>query len=165
MPRPVEISHMPKFMKISSSGIRIGKKASGLYSAVAIASAEAFFLVIGQNAFRMGMDAGGGALGTLLGIALDRLGKNRPLVEAGARVVETSLEDLPVEITGHPDWPIAIEHGPVIVIPRESVTSIRYSFWQWGIFVQTEQVEFRIEPPFFGRKTVLTFLRDMGWSL
>ena len=50
---------MPEYMKISSSGIRIGKKASGLYSAVSIASADAFFLVIGKNAFRMGMDGTG----------------------------------------------------------------------------------------------------------
>src|SRR5437899_10284099 len=129
---------MPKYMKISSSGIRIGKKASGLYSAVSIASADAFFLVIGKNAFRMGMETGGGALGALLGIALDRLGKKKPLVEAGTRVVETALEDLPEEITGHPDWPVEIEQGPVILIPREAVVSVRYSFWQWGIFVQTD---------------------------
>jgi hypothetical protein len=156
---------MPKYMKISSSGIRIGKKASGLYSAVSIASAEAFFLVIGKNAIRMGMESGEGALGALLGIALDRLGKKKPLVEADTRVVETSLDKLPEEITRHPDWRIAIKQGPVIVIPRESILSIRYSFWQWGFFVQTEKVEFRIEPPFFGRKKVLNFLRDAGWRL
>jgi hypothetical protein len=156
---------MPEYMKISSSGIRIGKKASGLYSAVSIASADAFFLVVGRNAFRMGMEAGGGALGALLGIALDKLGKRKPLVEAGQRVVETTIEDLPEEITDHPDWPIAVKEGPVIVIPREAVVSVRYSFWQWGIFVQTEKVEFRIEPPFFGRKKVLNFLREVGWQL
>jgi hypothetical protein len=156
---------MPEYMKISSSGIRIGKKTSGLYSAVSIASAEAFFLLIGQNAMRMGMEAGGGALGALLGIALDKLRKKQPLVEAGESVVETTLDDLPEEITDHPDWPIRRHEGPVIVIPREAVLGVRYSFWQWGIFVETEQIEFRIEPPFFGRKKVLNFLREAGWEL
>ncbi len=155
---------MPEYMKISSSGIRIGEKASGLYSAVSIASAEAFFLLIGRNALRMGMEAGGGALGALLGMALDRLRKKQPLVEAG-QIVETTFDDLPEEITDHPDWPVRRHDGPVIVIPRDAVLSVRYSFWQWGIFVQTQKVEFRIEPPFFGRKRVLNFLREAGWEL
>jgi hypothetical protein len=156
---------MPKYMMISRSGIRIGTRASGLYTAVTVASDEALFLVIGQNAARMGMEFGGGALGALLGLALDRLGKRKPLVEAGSSVVETSLEDLPEDVTGHPDWPLRVAQGPVLVIPREAALGVRYSFWQWGIFVQTEEVEFRIEPPLFGRRKVLEFLRDAGWGL
>jgi hypothetical protein len=156
---------IPNYMKISSTGIRIGKKVSGLHSAVSIASADAFFLVVGKNAFRAGMEIGGGALGALLGIALGRLGKRKPLIEAGSKLVETTVEDLPDDITGDPDWPAGIREGPVIVIPREAVVSVRYSFWQWGIFVQTEKVELRIEPPFFGRRKVLAFLREAGWDL
>jgi hypothetical protein len=156
---------MPKYMTISSSGIRIGKKVSGLYSAVSVASDEALFLVVGSNAARAGMEIGGGALGVLLGLALDRLGRKKPLVEAGSDVVETTLEDLPEEVTGHPDWPLRVRRGPVLIIPREAALSVRYSFWQWGIFVQTAEVEFRIEPPFFGRGKVLVFLREAGWGL
>jgi hypothetical protein len=155
---------MPKYMTISTSGIRIGTRVSGLYSAVTVASAEAIFLVVGRNAARMGMEFGGGALGALLGMALDKFGKKKPLVEASG-VVVTTLEDLPEEITGDPGWPIRQDRGPVIVIPREAALSVRYSFWQWGIFVQTEEIEFRIEPPFFGRRQVLDFLRETGWGL
>lgn len=156
---------MPKYMKISSSGIRICTKVSGLHSAISIASADAFFLVVGKSALRTGMELSGGLLGSLLGNALDRFSKKKCLIDPGAAVVEMKVEDLPEEVLGHPDWPAGVQQGTVIVIPREAIISVHYSFWRWGIFVQTDKVEFRIVPPLFGRKKVLQFLRDTGWEL
>jgi hypothetical protein len=150
---------MPRYMQISSSGIRIGKKTSGLYSAVTVASADAFFLVIGKSAFRST------PMGGLLGAVIDHFAGKKPLVETDSEVIETDLAELPQEITADADWPIKQPAGPVIVIPRKGVESVRYSFWQWGIFVQTKNIEFRIEPPFFGRKRVLKYLREVGWEL
>ena len=48
---------------------------------------------------------------------------------------------------------------------RDAIKTLRYSFWQWGIFLQVEDIEFRIEPPLFGREKVLKWIEDAGWPL
>jgi hypothetical protein len=155
---------VPEFMKISRA-FRIGKKNSGNYSGIVVASPDAFYLVVGQNAVRAGMVAGGGLLGGLLASYLDKRSGKKSLVEASSGVIETDLADLPVDVTGHREWPVKAQEGPVLVVPREAIQSTRYSFWQWGIFLQTKEIEFRIEPPFFGRKRLLNWLREIGWEV
>jgi hypothetical protein len=101
----------------------------------------------------------------LLGALLERRTKGQPLCGTDSRVIETDLADLPHEITSDPDWPVKQSQGPVLILPRKAIQSIRYSFWQWGIFLQTADLEFRIEPPFFGRTRVLNWLREVGWGI
>jgi hypothetical protein len=51
------------------------------------------------------------------------------------------------------------------VVPRAAVRSVRYSFWKWALYLRTEMMDIRLEPPLFGRKKVFAFLRDAGWEI
>ena len=156
----------PEFLLVSSKGFRIGRKAvSGLYAGLVVASADAFFLVVGQKATHMGMAAGGGVVGELVATVLARRAAGEALCEPATGVIETDLAALPAEVTAHRDWPVKQTSGPVLVIPRAAIQSVRYSFWQWGVFLQTEGLEFRIEPPFFGRERLWQTLGEMGWAI
>lgn len=153
---------MPEYLTVGKA-FRLGTIAHRNYSGLAVASREAFFLVVGVNAFRAGLGLAGGLLADLAG-KLTGWSKGRYLPESSG-VVETDLAELPVDVTGHPDWPVRQEAGPVLVIPRPAVQSVAYSFWKWGVFVRTEAIEIRIEPPFFGRKKMLQGLRELGWEV
>ena len=155
---------MPQFMLLSRA-FRIGKHISGSHSALVVASSAALHLVVGQNAMKMGMAAVGGAVGGLIAGVLERSRSPQTLAGAAPRVIETDLRELPAEVTAHPDWPIKATAGRVLVILREDIESIRYSFWEWGIFVVVDGLEFRIEPPMFGRKKKLAWLREAGWAV
>ena len=152
---------MPKYLKISRA-FHLGKGISRAYSGGVVASDEAFFFVVGENALRAGFVHGGGAIGALVADLLER--RLAPL-DFGPHIVPTDLGELPESIAGHPDWPIRAKEGPLIVVPRRAVRSIRYSFWKWGIFLDTKTMEIRIEPPFFGRKRMFTFLAEAGWEI
>ena len=97
--------------------------------------------------------------------ALARRSAGESLCDPATGVQETDLSALPDEVTAHPDWPVKQTSGPVIVIPCAAISSVRYSFWQWGIFLQTDGLEFRIEPPFFGREKTLQWLDQAGWNV
>ena len=155
---------MPEFMLLSRA-FRIGKHISGSYSAQVVASSAALYLVVGQNAIKMGLAAVGGAVGGLIAGLMERNRSQPALAGAAPRVLETDLRELPAEVTAHPDWPVKATTGRVLVISRADIESIRYSFWDWGIFVVVDGLEFRIEPPMFGRKRKLAWLREAGWAV
>src|SRR5687768_15168385 len=155
---------MPRFMQISKA-FRIGQSPTKNYSGIAVASADAFFLIVGSNALATGLGLSGGLVGGFLAGVLHKAVPGRYLPGAASDLTETDLAELPVEVTGHPDWPVKSRKGPVIVVPRPAIRSVRYSFWKWGIFLETKDIEFRLEPPFFGRKKVLAFLREIGWEV
>lgn len=155
---------MPEFMLLSRA-FRIGKHISGSYSAQVVASSAALYLVVGQNALKMGLAAAGGAVGGLIAGLMERHRSEQTLAGAAPRVIETDLRELPPAVTAHPDWPVTATAGRVLVIRREDIESIRYSFWEWGIFVVVDGLEFRIEPPMFGRKKKLAWLREAGWAV
>jgi hypothetical protein len=77
--------------------------------------------------------------------------------------METDLSKLPPEITQHPEWPLKWKKGRVIVVPREAVDSVRYSFWT-TFDLQTEQQVFRVGLRLLRRRRVLEFLRESGWE-
>lgn len=157
-------STVPEFIRMSSA-FRIGKANSANFSGMAIASRDAFYLVVGQNAVRMGLELGGGLIGAALGAALERLGVGKADLSEVVGLVETNVADLPAAVVQNPDWPLkSSEPSPVLIIPRRSVRGLRYSFWMWGLFIDVDKIEFRIEPPFFGRQKLLDTLREMGWT-
>ena len=154
----------PEFVHVSRA-FRIGPDASENRAGIVVASAEAFFLVVGMKATHMGMAGAGGAVGGLLAAYLARKSAGKPLCDDASGVIETDLAGLPAEVTTHADWPVRQKSGPVIVIPREVISTVRYSFWKWGIFLQTTGMEFRLEPPFFGRERMLQQLAALGWDI
>ena len=154
----------PEFVLVSRA-FRIGPDARENRAGIVVASAEAFFLVVGMKATHVGMAGAGGAVGGLLAAYFARKSAGKPLCDEASGVIETDLACLPAEVTTHADWPVRQKSGPVIVIPREAIQTVRYSFWKWGIFLQTASVEFRIEPPFFGRERMLQELARLGWTV
>jgi hypothetical protein len=152
---------MTRYLKISRA-FHLGEGIGRAFSGPVVASAEAFYLVPQDNAMRSGFIHGGGPLGALVADFIER---RRGPIDLGRDVVVTELPDLPLAVTGDPDWPIRADEGAVLVVPRPAVKSMRYSFWKWGIYVCTTALDIRIEPPFFGRKKVFAFLREAGWDV
>jgi hypothetical protein len=152
---------MPRYLKISRA-FHLGEGVSRAYFGAVVASRAGFYLVVGPNAMRAGLEMRGGRLGSLVADFIER--RLAPL-DFAPGVAVTDLADLPTGVTGHPDWPVREQEGAVIVVPREAVRSVRYSFWKWGIYLCTETMDIRVEPPLFGRKKVFAFLRDKGWAI
>lgn len=148
-----------------SRAFRVGKGVSGNYAGLVVAGRDAFYFVVGPKATHMGMEAGGGVLGALVAAWLKRRSGGTVVAGAPSGVSQMDLSELPAEVTTLRDWPVRQKEGPVLVITREAISSIRYSFWQWGIFLEVETLEFRIEPPFFGREKKLRWLEEAGWPL
>jgi hypothetical protein len=146
---------MAKYLKISRA-FHLGEAVTRAYFGDVVASRAGFYLVLGGGAF------GSTPLGALAADVIERwLGPLR----LAPGVVVTDLARLPEAVTGHPDWPARQEEGPVVVVPREAVRSVHYSFWKWGIYLRTETMDIRLEPPWFGRKKVFAFLREAGWEV
>jgi hypothetical protein len=74
------------------------------------------------------------------------------------------LEELPSEVTGDPEWPVTQTTGRVFVVPRESVTQLKYPWWG-GLTIITPQQKFQVSPNMFLRKGVVRFLKEQGWEL
>ena len=148
-----------------SRAFRVGKEMSGNYAGLVVVAREAFYFVVGPKATHMGMEAGGGVVGALVAAWLKRRSSGTVVDGAPSGVSQMDLSELPAEITAQRDWPVKQREGPVLIVTREAIRSVRYSFWQWGIFLQVEDIEFRIEPPFFGREKKLQWLEEAGWPL
>jgi hypothetical protein len=152
----------PAYLKVSKA-FRIGRAAEGNYSGVVVASPEAFYFVVGRNVAKVVLAVVRGLLGSAEAIA--EMKKKKGLLEPGSELIETDLAELPEEIRGHPDWPVKKDQGRLLIVPRAAVTSLSFPFWKWGIFLRTKTIEFRIEPPLFGRKKLFQSLREMGWEI
>jgi hypothetical protein len=145
-----------------------------------VASADAFYFIepprpkaqtSDQSSFGLAGAMVGGALGGLLGAMLDAAAasKDRKNAQLPKGIEEMKLSQLPGEITGHPDWPIAEKKGVVTIIHRRAVKRLRYSFsWFWlrsRFLLKTGLGEMMIFPPFFQGRKMVNFLKAVGWEL
>jgi hypothetical protein len=151
---------MPKYLKISSA-FHLGEGVARAFFGPVVASAEAVYLVVEGSALRGGV-VSGGPLGAWVAGWIER--RTFPLKPV-PHVVEMDYAELPADVTGHPDWPVSPRHVPVIVVWRQAVKSVGYSFWKWRIYLRSASLDIGIEPPLFGRKKVFAFLREAGWVL
>lgn len=140
---------MPAYMRVGGE-VLIGRglRAKRYFGPV-VASSDAFFLCLVSSSL--------GAMLGLVGAALEALASGK------REIMEGDLSKLPSEITQHPDWPIRWKKGRVIVVPREAVDSIQYSFWA-SSDLQTKQQVFRVNLRLLRRRRVLAFLRESGWK-
>jgi hypothetical protein len=107
----------------------------------------------------------GALLGSLIGHLRSRSGDRTILPKSVPLVEELDLAELPAGITEHPDWPVEWDEGPVIVVPRDAVESLRTSFWVGGIDVDLAGVRIRIFTPLSRRKEMASRLADLGWDV
>jgi hypothetical protein len=165
---------LPSFQNIcaSSRGFNIFKKDARLrphaYPGMVVASPDAFYFAINLDRTRgMTGAALGGALGGAIEgmIAGEKRAKKKYLPQEVPLVEEMDLTDLPRTITEHPDWPVPWPEGPVIVVPRESVQSLRTAWWLGGIELTMEGVVIRTFTPLFKRKQMAGYLVDAGWEV
>jgi hypothetical protein len=146
---------MTKYLKISGA-FHLGEAVTRGCFGTVVASRAGFYLVVSGSA------VGSTVLGALAAEVIESfLGPLR----LAPGVVVTDLAELSADVTGHPDWPVRQEEGPVIVVPRKAIRSVHYCFWKWGIYLRTATMDIRIEPPLFGRKKVFAFLREAGWEV
>jgi hypothetical protein len=146
---------MAKYLKIGKA-FHLGEAVTRACFGTVVASRAGFYLVVSGGGF------GATPLGALAAEVIEHFLKP---IEFAPGVVVTDLAELSEDVTGHPDWPVLAEEGPVIVVPRKAIRAIRYSFWKWRIYLCTETMDIGIEPPLFGRKKVFAFLREAGWEV
>jgi len=144
-----------KYLKIGKA-FHLGEAVTRAFFGAAVASHESFYLVVSGSGF------GVTPLGALAADVIEQFLKP---IEFAPGVRVSDLARLLEEVTGDPDWPLRAHEGLVIVVPREAVRAVRYSFWKWRIYLCTETMDIGIEPPLFGRKQVFAFLRDRGWNV
>jgi hypothetical protein len=74
---------------------------------------------------------------------------------------------LPESVRGHPDWPIKKRKKDVevLVLPRDSVESIRHPRFSNVIKLKADGVDYSIEYTFFTGNKVKNFLAASGWKL
>jgi hypothetical protein len=164
----------PAFLNICawSRGFNIFKKTAWgkahAYTGMVVASPDAFYIVIDPKT----LTGVGAAIGGALGGAIEGLlankkthGKKKYMPQDVPFVEEMDLSDLPTEVTEHPEWPVTWEEGPVIVVPRKAVQSLRTAWWMGGIKAAMEGVAIQTATPIFQRKKMAAYLVDMGWEV
>jgi hypothetical protein len=86
-------------------------------------------------------------------------GPSDPFVE------ELDLEDLPAEVTADHDWPVTWAEGPVIVVPRQAIQSLRTSLMRGGIELVLLEVRILVFTPLFRRQQIAAYLSALGWDV
>lgn len=153
---------MPMYLKIGSA-FHLGKGLFKGFMGSVIASQDAFYLIANRSAAQTAWSASGGALGGMIGGMIQGRAKQKPLLKPSKHIRELDITELPEEIVSHPDWTVKSKSGRVIIVTRKAIRSVHYSYWRWGIFLDTPVVQIPIEPPFFGRQKVLDFLEQADW--
>jgi hypothetical protein len=152
------MSEVPRFLNICAHqrGFNIRKKDARLsqsaFPGMVVASAEALYFV--PDLEIMPRSALGGLFGRLL--QAPRLG------DLGGAM---DLTEVPAEITEHPDWPVTWNKGPLFVLPREAVESLRTSFLLGGIEMMLPDVRILVFTPIFRRKQMAAYLAALGWEV
>ncbi len=140
-----------------------GLKSDRYYGPV-LGGPDAFYLIIVKR-LTLGHLAGaalGGAAGFVAGeIMAGDAAKSAKNV--GAQVSQVRGLHIPTAVRQNPAWPKEHFDKQVIVIPKEVVTEITYSFWTYFSINTADQV-FRIGLTLFGRRRILNGLREMGWQ-
>jgi hypothetical protein len=109
-----------------------------------------------RSAQAIGMAAGGGALGSVLGAARDR----------NAHALQSIEADLPHAVTADPDWPREDtgDRRRALVFSKAKVTKLRYPWWGALTFDMGAR-RFTVQASMFRRATILRFLRGAGWDV
>jgi hypothetical protein len=146
----------PRFLNICASqrGFNIRKKDARLtqsaFPGMVVASAEAIYFV--PDLQSMPRPPIGGLFGKLL--------QSPKLGDLGG---EMDLAEVPAGITEHSDWPVTWDEGPVFVLPRDAVVSLRTSFMLGGIEIEFAGVRVLSSRRFFAaNRWRLTWLRSAG---
>jgi hypothetical protein len=138
------------------------------YTGMVVASPDAFYIAIDPNTLTgMGAAIGGALGGAIEGMLANKKkrGKKKYMPQDVPLVEEMDLSDLPTEVAEHPEWPVTWTEGPVIVVPREAVQSLRTTWWLGGIELVMEGVAIRVATPIFKRKKMAAYLVDTGWEV
>ncbi len=149
---------VPRFLNICDSlrGFNIRKKDARLtqnaFPGMVVASAEAIYFV--PDLQSMPRSPVGSLFGKLL--SAPQLG------DLGG---EMDLGEVPAEITEHPEWPVTWDEGPLFVLPREAVETLRTSFWLGGIEIQLADIRILVFTPIFRRKHMAAYLAALGWKI
>ncbi|HBI46530.1 MAG TPA: hypothetical protein DDY78_27300 [Planctomycetales bacterium] len=133
-----------------------------------VASPDAFFFAIDPKTVTgVGAVIGGALGGAIEGLLASKKkrDKKKYMPQAVPLVEEMDLTDLSTEVTEHPEWPVTWEEGPVIIVPREAVQSLRTAWWLGGIELVMEGVAIRTATPVFKRKKMAAYLVDAGWEV
>ncbi len=157
--QPAPDQGLPRFLNLCARarGFNVRKKESRLrqraFPGMVVASTDAFYLALDLQA-----PLGGG----LFGAPRDEgglFGTSDPLVE------EAELAELPADVTGDSDWPLTWKRGPVLVVPRRAVRSLRTSLLLGGIELELADVRILVFTPVFRRQRMAAYLTATGWEV
>lgn len=142
--------------KIIANNFRVFGPKKKEFVGPVIASSDGYYLVIKGTA---GQAVIAGTLGPLFGtIALKTMAET---MKGRKEVYETTIQKIPATVKAR--WPVKLYKGRVIVVPRDAITNITYSFW--GTYdLETPDATFAIALKLWGRRKVVKFLRDVGWE-
>jgi hypothetical protein len=143
------VAELPSFLNICAStrGFNVRKRNARLlqkaFAGMVVASADAFYFVAGP-----GVQGEEGLFGT-----------SDPLVQ------ELDLEELTAEVTGDHGWPVTWKQGPVLVVPRQAVQSLRTSLMLGGIELVLTDVRILVFTPVFRRQQMAGYLQAKSWDV
>jgi hypothetical protein len=155
------MADLPRFLNICavSRGFNVRKKKARLrqkaFSGMVVASADTFFFTLDPAAPAVAQLFGGLKKDPEEGF----FGTTDPLVE------EVDLEDLPEDVTDDHDWPLTWKRGPVLVVPRRAVRSLRTSLMLGGILLELRDEQILVFTPVFRRQQMAAYLTANGWEV
>lgn len=164
----------PAFRNICAStrGFNIRGKAKWggkPYPGIVVASADFLYFAVNESLIVNAVAAVGGAVGGLIGglVRSNRPGADpsRILPQPIESVEAKNLTELPRAVLQHRDWPVNWKSGPVIVVPKRSVKSLRTTFWLGGIEIQLDGASIRVFTPIFQRRQMAEYLKALGWDV
>jgi hypothetical protein len=169
----------PRFLNICSKlrGFNIRSKASNLrqkpYPGMVVVSQKCFYFAVDMEAVRRSRKMTyhqllGPLLGEVVGGKVHSKKKKRTLSllsQPDPEAEQVELADLPAEVREDPDWPVPWEEGPVLVVPRRAVLSVRTSFMLGGIEVELTDVRILAFTPIFQRKRLAESVEEYGWEV
>jgi len=149
---------MPVFKKIATGFFFGPYTYLNEFSGAVIAESRGFYFVFNRVQFGQWLARLQGASGYSSLLMHDELSENNDAL------VQCDLADLPVEIAGHPDWPVKLTEGRMIFIPKQVIDSISYSIWK-GVTVKVGESQYHFAVGLFKGRSVIRFLRDVGWDI
>jgi hypothetical protein len=105
--------------------------------------------------------------GGLVGAALSVVAEHYASRSANSSCYTSQLSDLPAEVVEDCEWPVRQQSGQVLVVPRDSVESVRIP-WFWldnRIYITTADSQFSTVYNWFRLKRIRRFLTDCGWEV
>lgn len=152
----------------TTSGNRFGIR-PGLtkdYFGAAVASKDAFFLVPCRNANMADVVASSfglfGLVGGTVAEALAMANDSRTQRKAASVPFSSDLAELPKAITEHPEWPIVLKRGTVLVVPRSAIEQVKYSFLG-RTKLKTAKCRSLLDLFILRRGRTVRFLRNAKW--